>query len=301
MPNIIEIQQLQHSFNKENQTLRGIDLTVPQGSIYGFLGANGAGKSTTLKLILGLLKKQKGEILIFNQPIEKNRIQILQCVGSFIESPSFYENLTASENLKLLQKIYQCPTKNIDEVLQLVGLAHTQEKLVKNFSLGMKQRLGIAIAYLHLPELLILDEPTNGLDPNGIIEMRELLLKINKERNTTILISSHILSEIEKLVSHLGIIHQGKMLFEGTLNTLLAEQQTSQFLTLHTSDDEKVVKLLIRHFQLFMKDGKINIPIKVQTEVSEIIEILVKNQIKILNINTQNSDLENIFMNLVNQ
>ena len=149
-----------------------INLRVEFGSIYGFLGPNGAGKTTTLRLVLGLLKKQRGSIRVFGQKFDDDRVQILSRIGSLIESPSIYGHLTAAENLKLLQKIYQCPKARIAEVLELVGLANTGKKKAGQFSLGMKQRLSIAIALLHSPTLLILDEPTNGLDPNGIIEIR---------------------------------------------------------------------------------------------------------------------------------
>lgn len=170
---------------------------VPKGSIYGFLGPNGAGKTTTLRLILGLLKRQTGSINVFNVPFDENRIEILNQTGSLIESPSLYSHLTAYENLNVLRKIYQCPESRINDVLELVGLSNTGKKKSGLFSLGMKQRLGIAIALLNNPALLILDEPTNGLDPNGILEIRELLKRINAESGITIVISSHLLSEIE--------------------------------------------------------------------------------------------------------
>lgn len=198
--NCIETEQLSFQYSKNEMIINNIDLKVPQSSIYGFLGPNGAGKTTTLKLLLGLLKQNTGSIKIFEQPFENNRIEILKKIGSLIEAPSFYSHLTAIENLRILQRVFQCSKSRIYEVLDIVGLSSVSKKKTINFSFGMKQRLGIAIALLHSPELLILDEPTNGLDPNGIIEIRELLIKLQKENNITILVSSHLLSEVEKIV-----------------------------------------------------------------------------------------------------
>ena len=178
--NCIETKDLSYRFSTDQLILDKINLQVPNGSIYGFLGPNGAGKTTTLRLILGLLKKQEGNIHLFGKTFEKHRISILKNIGSMIESPSIYGHLTATENLLLLQKVYQCPVGRISEVLKTVGLEHVGQKKAGQFSLGMKQRLSIAIALLHNPSLLILDEPTNGLDPNGIIEIRELLKKLNE-------------------------------------------------------------------------------------------------------------------------
>jgi lantibiotic transport system ATP-binding protein len=230
--NCLETNNLGHKFSEKEMVLNDINLRVIKGRIYGFLGPNGAGKTTTLKLILGLLKKQQGEILIFGKSLDKDRIDILKNIGSLIESPSLYGHLTARENLNLLQKIYQCPEGRIQEVLNLVGLANTGNKKTSQFSLGMKQRLSIAIALLHNPLLLILDEPTNGLDPNGMIEIRELLIRLNEEQGITIIISSHLLAEIEKLVTYVGVINKGRMLFQGTLEELKSKQKNLYLLFL---------------------------------------------------------------------
>lgn len=220
----IETHALTHRFQRDETALQNIDLQVLSGSIYGFLGPNGAGKTTTLRLILGLLRQQEGTISVFGRPFGPNRVDILKRIGSLIESPSLYSHLTAVANLRIFQKIYDCPEQRIDEVLHLVDLAGTKNKKAGRFSLGMKQRLGIAIALLNDPSLLILDEPTNGLDPGGMIEMRELLKRINQEKGTTILVSSHLLSEMERLVTHIGIIHKGRLLFQGTLAQLKERQ-----------------------------------------------------------------------------
>ena len=218
---------LSHSYDgslsrdsRRNRVLDALDLRVPEGSIYGFLGPNGAGKTTTLRLALGLLKKQTGQIRVLGRSFETHRIDNLRRIGSLIETPSLYASLTAVENLRVLQRVYRCPVTRIDEVLQLTGLADTGRKKAGQFSLGMKQRLAIAMALLHDPALLILDEPTNGLDPEGIVGMRALFTMLNRERRVTILISSHLLAEMEKLITHAGIIHKGRLLFQGPLETL---------------------------------------------------------------------------------
>lgn len=297
----IETQQLSHRFARETATLNDINLQVPEGSIYGFLGPNGAGKTTTLRLILGLLKKQKGQIRIFGKDFESNRMSILRQLGSLIESPSLYGHLTAAENLLILQKIHQCPRSRIPEVLELVGLAGVGTKRVSQFSLGMKQRLSIAMTLLHSPALLILDEPTNGLDPNGIIEMRELLKKLNREQGITILISSHLLPEIEKLATHIGIIHQGSLLFEGSLQALIQKQQQSSYLSIATTDTPRAMHLLRAQYgQLPIQNDKIILPAMTPTEAAQLNAMLVQNGVGVCHLALEQSDLESIFMELVN-
>ena len=216
----LETTDLHYRFSRKAVVLDKIDLRVPEGSIYGFLGPNGAGKTTTLRLVLGLLRSQQGRILFFGKPFAGKRVDILKKVGSLIESPSVYGQLTAVENLSVWQKLYQCPKERIATVLQWVGLADTGRKKAGHFSLGMKQRLGIAIALLNDPALLVLDEPTNGLDPGGMKEVRELLQRLNRDQGVTILLSSHLLYEMEKLVTHTGIINKGRLLFQGPLDEL---------------------------------------------------------------------------------
>ncbi len=296
----LQITNLVHHFSANDMVLDNINLEVPEGSIYGFLGPNGAGKTTTLKLILGLLKKQQGTITLFGKPLEKNRIDILKRVGSLIESPSLYGHLTAHENLNLLQKVYQCPKTNIQEVLDLVGLAHTGKKKAGQFSLGMKQRLSIAIALLHDPSLLILDEPTNGLDPNGMIEIRELLLKLNKEKGITIIISSHLLAEIERLVTHIGIINKGKLMFEGTLGELREKQQQLLSVILETDDNEKATRIIADNdLTPCMEEGRIVLPAISKDTVAKINRQLVANGLEVYEIKAVRNDLEAIFMDFI--
>lgn len=278
-----------------------INLQVKEGSIYGFLGPNGAGKTTTLRLVLGLLKKQQGEIFFFEESFQKNRVEILRKVGSLIESPSLYGHLTAYENLRILQKIYQCPQTRIDIVLNLVGLSTTGSKKASRFSLGMKQRLSIAIALLHNPSLLILDEPTNGLDPNGIIEMRELLKKLNRENGTTIIISSHLLAEIEKLVTHIGIINKGKMMFQGTLEALKDKQQQSSHIVIETNNNHEAISILRKNnITSESESGKIVVPVVSREIVASLNDQFVNEEIKVYEISTIKNDLESIFMDVIN-
>lgn len=212
---------------RDKLSVCNLNMSVREGSIYGFLGPNGAGKSTTLKMLLGLVRPTSGEIDIFgNRLNSKTRVGILRNIGSLIESPSYYGHLTASENLKILQTLLNIPSKNIDEVLRIVRLDKQQNKKVSAYSLGMKQRLGIAGALLSFPKLLILDEPTNGLDPSGIKEMRELICSLPKKYGMTVIISSHLLSEIDRVAEDIGIITGGKMMYQGPLNMLYEAYKT---------------------------------------------------------------------------
>lgn len=297
---ILETRDLAHSFSKDEVTLDGISLEVAENSIYGFLGPNGAGKTTTLRLILGLLKKQSGSIRIFGEDFETNRVEILGKIGAMIESPSIYTHLTAAENLHVLQKVYQCPISRIDETLDLVGLAHTGKKRTGQFSLGMKQRLGIAIALLNAPKLLILDEPTNGLDPNGIIEMREMLLRLNRERQITIIVSSHLLSEIDKLVSHIGIINKGQLMFQGTLDELKARQQQSETVIFETGD-EAATRSIIKHnlVEAAFTGGRFVLPAMDKQRIADINRQLVAAGVDVFEMSVVKNDLERIFIDMV--
>lgn len=202
--NILETKQLSFSY-KNKSVLEGVDLAIPKGSIYGYLGKNGSGKTTTIKLLLGLLSAKEDSILFENKEFTSNRVDILSRVGSLIESPCYYDNLNGREHLEYLDIIFKQGKKRIQKVLKIVGLSNTQNLRVKKYSTGMKQRLGIAMAMFHNPDLLILDEPLNGLDPAGVHDMREIMLQLKSE-GKTILFSSHILGEIEKTCTHIGVL-----------------------------------------------------------------------------------------------
>lgn len=220
MSEIVKTYELTKRY-KDNLSVNNLNMRVKEGRIYGFLGPNGAGKSTTLKMLLDLVKPTAGEIDIFGKRLNSStRSNILRNIGSLIESPSYYGHLTGFENLKILQTLLDVPKKNIDEVLRIVRLDRQQNKKVSAYSLGMKQRLGLAGALLSFPKLLILDEPTNGLDPAGIQEMRDLICSLPKKYGMTVIVSSHLLSEIDQIAEDIGIIANGKMMYQGPLNLL---------------------------------------------------------------------------------
>ncbi|WP_425334735.1 ABC transporter ATP-binding protein [Priestia aryabhattai] len=203
----------------------GVGLRVNKGEIFGFLGPNGAGKTTTIRMLLGLIKPTKGEIELFGQDLIKNKTKILQQIGSLVESPSYYGNLTGFENLEVVRRLRGLPEKRVTEVLEIVRLNKVANRLVKEYSLGMKQRLGIASALLSGPQLLILDEPTNGLDPAGIQEIRELIKELPHRNGMTVLVSSHLLSEIDQMATQVGIISEGKMIFQDSIEILRKKRQ----------------------------------------------------------------------------
>lgn len=298
MSSLIKTQHLSFSFSNGVKTLDDVNLDVPKGSIYGFLGPNGAGKTTTLRLLLGLLKNQQGRIEIFGKEFSTDRISILKNLGSLIEQPSLYGHLTAKENLDIYRRIYRCPKNRIEEVLKTVGLQDTGKKKARQFSLGMKQRLSIAIALLHQPDLLILDEPTNGLDPNGIIEMRELLKKLNKEFGTTVLVSSHILNEVERMASHVGIIHKGRILFQGTLPELQQMKTKQAALEIETNNNDRAVELLQQKFSVKRQHEKILIPYTGKEQAAAINKQLVQDGLDVCLLQPQQSDLEQLFIDI---
>ena len=297
---IIKTTGLNYFFSRGQQTLYNINLQVEKGAIYGFLGPNGAGKTTTLRLLLGLLTNQEGKIELFGEDLVQNRIGILKRLGSLIEQPSLYSHLTAKENLEVYRRTYGVEKTRVAEVLQLVGLQDTGKKTAKQFSLGMKQRLSIAIALLHNPELLILDEPTNGLDPNGIIETRELIKRLNKEMGVTIIVSSHILAEVEKMASHVGIIHKGKMLFQGSLNELHALKNKKSFVHLNTSNNDAAFELLKSAFAVERVNGHLTVPFKDNVGTATVNRMLLTHNIDVFLLQPQQNDLEQLFIDITN-
>ncbi|HET9055473.1 MAG TPA: ABC transporter ATP-binding protein [Chitinophagaceae bacterium] len=295
---IVQTKDLYFSFKSGQPVLSGVNMQVPKGSIYGFLGPNGAGKTTTLRLLLGLLSNQKGDIKIFDHHLSEYRIDILKRVGSLVEQPSLYLHLTGYENLEIYRLVYGCKKQRVNEVLEIVGLAAALNKKARQYSLGMKQRLAIAIALLPQPEFLILDEPTNGLDPNGIIETRELIKRLNKEFGTTVLVSSHILAEVEKMATHVGIIHKGNMLFQGTLKELQLMQTSKSALEIETSDNSKAVAILNGITEIAYTDCKIILPYKDKQHVAAINRRLVESGLEVYALHPQHNDLEQLFMDI---
>ncbi len=228
MDYMITTKQLTKNY-KSFVAVHNVSLNIRKGSIYGFLGPNGAGKSTTMKMLLGLTAPTKGSFTIDGKQFPNDRLSILKEVGSFIESPSFYANLTGKENLDIIRRILGLPESSVTDALELVGLSEFGGRLAKKYSLGMKQRLGLAGALLGRPPILILDEPTNGLDPSGIHEIRNLIKSLPGLYDCTVLISSHMLSEIELMADDIGILNHGRLLFEGSLDELRQNALQSGF------------------------------------------------------------------------
>ncbi|SHE10645.1 ABC transporter ATP-binding protein [Chlamydia abortus] len=278
-----------------------LQMNVNQGQIYGFLGQNGAGKTTTIRMLLGLIKPTQGQIEIFGENLLEKQRDILKRIGSIVEFSGFYENLTARENLLIHAKLKGVHKKNaVEEALEIAGLQAETKKRVGQFSLGMKQRLGIARAILHHPELLILDEPTNGLDPIGIKEIRRLIQSLAEERKITILISSHILTEVEQLADHIGIIHQGKLLEEISFNEL--RKRNRKYLEFQVSDESKAAMLMEKHFAIFDYEVHDEGNIRVYSHIGEqskLNKLFVEHGIDVFKITTSEDRLEDYFIKLI--
>lgn len=281
---------------KKHTSVDGLNLRIERGQIYGFLGPNGAGKTTTIRMLLGLIKPTKGSIEIFGQNLIKNRLQILQRIGSLVESPTYYGNLTGYENLDAVRRLRDIPEKRVNEVLEIVRLTKVANRLTKEYSLGMKQRLGIAAALLSNPDLLILDEPTNGLDPSGIQEMRELIKELPKS-GMSVLVSSHLLSEIDQMATQVGIINNGKMIFQDSIERLRQKRKpllkvgASNVIEAKTILKGKGLKVDMQKDFLWLA----------QTEpefVSEINSILVHSGVSVYRLEEVKRSLEDIFLEL---
>lgn len=296
---IIKTTNLTKVYGKQ-KSVDNLNINVQQGEIYGFIGRNGAGKTTTIRMLLGLIKPTSGTIEIFGEDLFQNQKDILSRIGSIVEVPGFYENLTAKENLLINAKIIGVYKKNaIEDTLEIVGLRHETKKLVGKYSLGMK-RLGIARALLHYPELLILDEPTNGLDPIGIKEMRKLIHSLAQERNITILISSHILAEVEQLVDRIGIIHEGRLLEEVSLDK--ARKANRKYIEFQVNNENKAAMLLENQFQIFDYEVHDEGNIRIYSHFGQqgyINRTFVLNDIEVLKMMISEDRLEDYFTKLV--
>ena len=295
--NIIETHDLCKQYGNALRVAH-LDLDVPEGSVYGFLGPNGAGKSTTLKMILGLVRPTAGDIRVLGKKMDGgSRLAVLRQVGSLIESPSYYGHLTGEENLRIVQTLRGVPEKNIREVLQIVRLDGQRGKRVAHYSLGMKQRLGLAAALLGYPKLLILDEPTNGLDPAGIQEMRELICSLPARFGMTVLVSSHLLSEIDQMADHVGIIREGELVFQDTLETL--HQHSRHNLALRTGDNEGALKLLRQgRVPCAQEEDYILLPRLDDPDAAKLIRYLIGHGVDVLRLEERQKSLEDIFLEL---
>jgi len=296
--NIIDIKNLSYEFTKGIKVLDDVNLGIPKGSVFGFLGPNGAGKTTTLRLILGLLNIQSGSVNVFGKEFSGNRNEILSRTGSLIESPSFYPHLTAYENMTVYRHLYGSSETDLMNALETVKLTGVKDKKVGTYSLGMKQRLAIAIAIQHRPELLILDEPGNGLDPQGIIEMRELIKSLSADSGSTILVSSHILSEVEKFATHTAIINKGKIIFQGSVSELDLLKSDDVTLIVRTEDNQKAVSLIEKLHKCKIEEGEIFIMCTDKTRSAEINKMLLNNGVVVSEIYYRKNTLENLFIEL---
>lgn len=294
---IIETTDLTFKFDKTT-VVNSLSLHVPNGSIYGFLGPNGAGKTTTIKLLLSLLEVQQGSIEIFGLNIKQHRTQILSKIGSLIEQPAIYAHLTGRENLINRAIQLRLPQARVAVMLELVNLTSAADKKSGNYSLGMKQRLGIALAMISDPELLILDEPTNGLDPNGIIEVRELLVNLVTNHGKTVFLSSHLLSEVERMATHVGIINFGKLHFQGSIKDLRDVSQPKVFI--ETNDIADAANLLKRNgYEIAdVEDGHLSINYKSEKDTAQVNLLLNQNNHEVYSIYKDQKDLEELFLEI---
>ncbi|HEM3194589.1 TPA: ATP-binding cassette domain-containing protein [Streptococcus suis] len=297
MTEVIKLKKLKKNF----KGVASVDLerlTVRKGEIYGFLGPNGAGKTTTMKMILSLIEPTSGSIEVMNAPINKSN-DYLKYIGSMIEEPSYYPNLTGYENLLVFQKMLGFKEENILKTLELVGLSEekNRKKLVKAYSLGMKQRLALAFALVKEPQILLLDEPTNGLDPSGIHEIRELIIRLAKEAGLTIFISSHILSEIEQIADRVGIINHGRLVYEGEIEKINA----NNWVEIEGKFDIEKLKPLFGNRKVEYTAKLIKIWNTDNEQIANIVRSLVELDFPIFRVEHRKENLEDIFLELTKE
>jgi ABC-type multidrug transport system ATPase subunit len=275
----------------------GLNLSVPRRSVYAFLGPNGAGKSTTIRMALGLQRPDRGTISLFGRPLQDERIALLSRIGSLVESPSLYLHLTGRENLEVHRRYLGISKRCIEDALATVDLTSVGDRLVRHYSSGMKQRLGVAQALLGDPELLVLDEPTNGLDPAGIHEVRTLIQSLPERRGVTVFLSSHLLAEVEQVATHLAIISEGRLMFEGTREDL--RRRSQQMIVAEVDQPERAQALLSRICGPVAREGKtLRIAADGDCEPARINSILVNHGIAVSRLTVQHPTLEDFFLEL---
>lgn len=297
---VLEIKQLAKQYGKQ-QALVDFDLTVKAGDIVGVAGRNGAGKTTLFRIITGLTPHYQGSVSIFGSTSDKDLLEQRHLVGTIIEDPAFIPEMSAKQNLEFYRLERGITDKNrVDDMLKLVGLVDTGRKKVKDFSLGMKQRLAIALALIHRPKLLIFDEPTNGLDPEGIIQVRELLLQLAKDERLTILVSSHILSELEHLATRFVVIEKGHKIEEFTKEEL--QEKIQSYYDIKVDDAEKAVTLIKEKFQTNQvtheESGNVQV-FNLAIPAADIADLLVKNGVKLSQLTRKTHLLETVFLDLI--
>jgi gallidermin-class lantibiotic protection ABC transporter ATP-binding subunit len=294
---VIETKDLLKKY-RGRAAVEDLNLNIRKGEIYGFLGPNGAGKTTTIRMLLGLITPTSGSIEIFGHDLRKNKLQILRKIGSLVESPSYYGHLSAVDNLEVIRRILGVSKSRIAEVLDIVSLTGEEKRPVKGFSLGMKQRLGIAAALLGSPELLILDEPTNGLDPSGIQEIRSLIKRLPQEQGITVLVSSHLLSEIEQMADTVGIIRQGQLIYQDTITNL--QQQAAGEMRLHISDPEVALGLAgHRGYEGALREDKLIFSRMNDARVALLVKELVENGHSVYRVEEHRQSLEEFFLQVI--
>jgi ABC-2 type transport system ATP-binding protein len=298
--NIIQTQGLSRSFGKIT-AVDSVDLRVPEASIYGFLGPNGAGKTTTIRMFLGLIKPDRGEVTIFGKSIRNERLDILGRVGAMVEQPACYPHLTGRENLEIIRRLRDLPRTSITKALAIVKLEEVANRLAKHYSTGMKQRLGLAIALLGQPELLILDEPTNGLDPAGIHEMRDLIVRLPEEFGITVFLSSHLLNEVEQVATQVGIIQKGRLIFQGNPEDLQA--QLNESVTLNVDQPEIAKETLIQAGWTVQRNGSQKLYVKAngQSDAAMINRQLLEANVNVYQVSLEKPSLEDIFLSLTGE
>lgn len=297
----IETIHLTRRFSKRT-VVSDLNLAVPRGSIYGFLGPNGAGKTTTIRMLLGLIRADSGEVRVLGQSLQEHRLALLRRTGALVETPSLYPHLTGYENLEVIRRMLDIKPTHIERALQIVNLTADARRLVREYSLGMKQRLGIALALLADPELLILDEPTNGLDPAGIREMRALLRNLAVQQNLTIFLSSHLLNEVEQVATHIGVIQEGQLRYQGSLAELQSRRQ--EMVNLKVDRTEEAARLLQQAgwaAQLAEDPLRLSVPASHHQEAAQINRLLVEAGMQVFHLSLEQSTLEEMFLKLTHE
>ncbi|MNO84338.1 putative ABC transporter ATP-binding protein YxlF [compost metagenome] len=303
---VINMKELVIQTRNLNKRYRGrsavshLNLEIAKGEIYGFLGPNGAGKTTTIRMLLGLIRPTEGSVQIFGKDLHKEKLSILRRVGSLVEYPSYYGHLSAIQNLETIRRILDVPQSRIAEVLDIVSLTKESKRAVKGYSLGMKQRLGIASALLGNPELLILDEPTNGLDPAGIQEIRELIREMPERHGITVLVSSHLLGEVEQMASTVGIIREGELVFQDKIQNL--KDHASEGIRMVVSEPDEALRIALdQGYECSSQQGVLQFPRLNDAQVALLVKRLVDHSHAIYRVEEKKKSLEDIFMQVIGE
>lgn len=296
---LIETRGLSRRFGSQI-AVDDLNLLVPAAGVYGFLGPNGAGKTTAIRMLLGLIRPDAGEVRLFGQPLRSNHRELMSRVGALVEAPSLYPHLTGRENLEVTRRLLGSPRNLIDLALETVRMTRDAHRRVREYSMGMRQRLGLALALLNKPQLLILDEPTNGLDPAGIHEMRDLIRRLPDEFGVTVFLSSHLLSEVEQIAGHIGIIHESKLLFQGSLAELQRKQETELSVGV-TKPEEAIACLVHAGWSVERRDGLLSVAANAREDAMKVNRLLVDHRLDVFHLTLSQRSLEDIFLTLTRQ